>query len=300
MDRWYIITALFPAGSLLFHIIRLQWSCTVTEGLSDMLVRGNVLSWHSYSFWPVQRFPGIASSSREEALMQKIFFSLSHPAGNELCSSESLSRAVHEALNNSVPASELKHLWLSSESRVLSCGRLHSTRIPKPLLVLLYSPAGNISDGFMAPHPTSRPECWSLLCCWGNPALFVNISFGLCFFWLDDGNPSGTACYLTGTVFIFYNKESFLTILTKYSPNSYVLSLNVITDTSTDRTPVSLPSEHQGVAMFICCINRFWKLHGSRLFAATATNKWRKMHLMNTLQFSCQAYFKMFSLRPAK
>lgn len=249
MDRWYIITALFPAGSLLFHIIRLQWSCTVTEGLSDMLVRGNVLSWHSYSFWPVQRFPGIASSSREEALMQKIFFSLSHPAGNELCSSESLSRAVHEALNNSVPASELKHLWLSSESRVLSCGRLHSTRIPKPLLVLLYSPAGNISDGFMAPHPTSRPECWSLLCCWGNPALFVNISFGVCFFWLDDGNPSGTACYLTGTVFIFYNKESFLTILTKYSLiHMYYHLMSLLTHPQTEHQSLY----HQNIKVLPC------------------------------------------------
>ncbi len=130
-----IITAPLPAPRLLLlsplKFVPYNQRCTMelhchwvlSLSLCGVLAGENVQSWHCYSFWLLHRFPGIASSNRQEALMHKMcgglrrFHSLrqrvpvAHPA----------------ALNESMLASELQHLCLSAEPFLRSCGSVSWT-----------------------------------------------------------------------------------------------------------------------------------------------------------------------------
>lgn len=135
----------------------------------------------------LMRFPGIASSSREKEKKTCAFppdWHFNDPAAARHCHVQLL---VTACLRTSWNISVCQPGRPFRRSYRVSCGRLQCWRIPKLLLLLLYNPAalmhaGNISDGFTAPRPTLRPECWSLPVAVATPALFVYnslVSFGL-------------------------------------------------------------------------------------------------------------------------
>lgn len=136
-----------------------------------MLAGGNVQSWHCYSFWPVQRFPGIASSSRQEALMQKMCCRvLFHLTGVLTAFSPAAAIVYPPALNNSVPESELKHPCLSARPRPV-CPELSTTSVQRNSQTASLLSANACRKHLRRFYGTSSNlQAWMLIvtCCCGN------------------------------------------------------------------------------------------------------------------------------------
>lgn len=163
-NRWPLLQHMtgYPCSSSSWkvHVIRLQRKQKVTESFPASVRYARM--WKQAEPTQLRRLARskISWDCIMEALMQKVCSRLFQPSG------------VFQAATSRVAAGLCVVTYIkfrtAARSNIsdglaasLSCGRLHGRRIPKPRLVLLYGPAalklaGNISDGLMVPHPTSR------------------------------------------------------------------------------------------------------------------------------------------------
>ena len=156
---------------------------TVTEYNPCVSFGRNAQIWHCYSFWPVQTFPWIASSCRQETSTQPP----PPPPPPPPPAAASVSVLRPAALNNSLHASEAE-----TSLFVFLLGRLQRRRIPKTFLSLLYGARRKHLRRFYGTSADLEARRLIVTCCWGNSCSVSKYFTQLfCFFW--DGNPSGTA-----------------------------------------------------------------------------------------------------------